>query len=98
MLNCFFGLSTYRGDNTLLSIVKAVSSTSHPAKGKTVNYKPIDSQILEYRYLFKVPVFRTVWTNFRKILNAKISGKSVQLEQRCSIRKVRTYRQTCIHI
>ena len=72
MLNCFFGLSSYPVHNTLISIVRAVSSTSHPAKGNTVNYEPTNGQILKYTYLFKVPViFRTVWTNFRNILNAK---------------------------
>jgi len=72
MLNCLFGLSSYPAHNTLISTVRAVSSTSHPAKGNIVNYEPINGQILKYTHLFKVSViFRTVWTNFRKILNAK---------------------------
>jgi hypothetical protein len=72
MLNCFFGPSSYPIHNTLISIVRPVSSTSYPAKGNTVNYEPTNGQILKYMDLFKVPViFRTVWTHFRKIVNAK---------------------------
>ena len=72
MLNCLFGLSSHPAHNTLISTVRAVYPNSHPAIGNTINYGPINGRILKYSYLFKVPlIFRTVWTNFRKILDAK---------------------------